>query len=112
MEHNRKSKMWHIGKKRWLNGPNIPNNYYFIYASANAINKTHVIIVGANVDQDAPSTAYMFGADLETYISLMYDFKLNSWSKLPRLPIKYALYTCFLRVPISSEIFMDKMNNK
>ena len=104
--------MWHIGKQKWLNGPKIPIKYYFFYASAIAINTTHVVIVGANADHDGPSTTFTLGADLESYISLMYDFKLDKWSQLAKLPIKYYPYTCLLRVPISSIIFMDKTNNR
>ena len=44
----RKSLLWSIKKRKWINGPRLPNDVFLLHSSSSAINSTHVIFVGAN----------------------------------------------------------------
>ena len=101
--------MWHIKKKVWIDGPKLPTKYSFFYTTANSLNQTHVIIIGANPEIFDSE----LGPDLKSFLFLIYDFQLNKWTTLPELPISSnTQYDCFLRVPLSSTIYMDKTNHK
>lgn len=49
------TRIWHITKQVWLQGPTIPNNIFLYHTSAVAINSTAVIFVGANTDYIEPT---------------------------------------------------------
>ena len=51
----RETRIWHITKQVWLQGPTIPNNIFLYHTSAVAINSTAVIFVGANTDYIEPT---------------------------------------------------------
>ena len=44
--------IWFSKKLKWVKGPKLPDAIFFFYASASAINSTHVIFVGANTNYD------------------------------------------------------------
>ena len=48
----RNSIIWNTKKSKWVNGPKLPDGIFLFYASASAINSTHVIFVGANTNFD------------------------------------------------------------
>ena len=44
----KKSFIWNIQKSKWIQGPTLPENIFLYYASASAVNSSHVIFIGAN----------------------------------------------------------------
>ena len=44
--------IWFSKKLKWVKGPKLPDAIFLFYASASAINSTHVIFVGANTNYD------------------------------------------------------------
>ena len=44
----KESMIWNVQKSKWIQGPTLPENIFLYYASASAINSSHVIFIGAN----------------------------------------------------------------
>ena len=95
-------------------GPDLPENIFFIDAPSVALNSSHAVIIGANVDYFGLLNEDDDDEFKENYfLTLVYDFQLNTWKKWAKLPIAQPeIYLEFFIISISAVVFDDKYGNR
>ena len=128
----KESVLYHFLKKTWVKGnlllilfttifsvmliigPDLPENIFFIDAPSVALNSSHAVIIGANVDYFGLLNEDDDDEFKENYfLTLVYDFQLNTWKKWAKLPIAQPeIYLEFFIISISAVVFDGKYGNR
>ena len=119
---SRMTLLFHLIKKKWMFGPQIPEDLLLFDSSATSLNSTHVVFIGAK-KTTKETVAYTFDSDLQIfqsmrkqpYLTVIFNFATKIWSYLADLPRlthmdnSFAIYQdCSLLAPLSTVVYIDK----
>ena len=119
---SRMTLLFHLIKKKWMFGPQIPEDLILFDSSATSLNSSHVVFIGVK-KTTKETVAYTFDSDLQIFqsmrkqlfLTVIFNFDTKKWSYLADLPRlthmdnSYAIYQdCSLLAPLSTIVYIDK----